>query len=224
VAALPAADLEASVIDYSATFDAVTDNFFPGVAGSGSHWTYLFLSGPTPELTGTLQSGQQLRITYSAPAGEQINILPKPASADSLLVSAELWSESPISSPFIDTPGASYGFTGFAGAAPVVSSFQFTEAAAGKFRAGIHFSTGGFSFQSIELLFDIPAGYDRTFMNHVPSDLILVVIANWSADVFDPGPLATITRAANSAPEPSTMALATLVMSALAVARRRRQA
>jgi hypothetical protein len=57
------------------------------------------------------------------------------------------------------------------------------------------------------MLFNIPAGYDRTFTNHVPSDVVLVAIANWSADAFDPGPLAAITRATHSVPEPSMLLL-----------------
>jgi hypothetical protein len=221
VAALPIGDAYAGVIDYTATFDGVVDNFFPGPVGTGSHWTYLTLSGATPELTGTLESGQQLRVTYSAPAGQQINILPKPASADSLLVAVDLWSDSPQGSPFVDTPGASYAFTGPTGTAPTVSSFIFKEAAGEKFRTSLHFNTGDFSFQSLEMLFDIPAGYDRTFIDHVPSDVVFVVIADWDMDAFDPGPLATITRAPGSVPEPSMLLLSAVAMAG-AVLRRRR--
>jgi hypothetical protein len=221
VAALPVADARAGIIDYTATFGSVVDNFFPGPVGTGSHWTYLMLSGSTPELTGTLESGQQLRVTYSAPAGQQINILSKPASADSLLVAVDLWSDSPQSSPFVDTPGTSYSFTGFAGTAPTVGSFLFKEAAGEKFRTSLHFTTGDFSFQSLEMLFDIPAGYDRTFTNHLPSDVVLVAIANWSSDAFDPGPLATITRASASVPEPSMLLLAAAAIAGHVVRRRR---
>jgi hypothetical protein len=221
VAVLPVAPAQAGVIEYTATFESVIDNFFPGVAGSGSHWTYLMLGGSTPELTGTLASGQQLRATYSAPAGQQINILPKPASADSLLVAVELWSDSPQGSPFVDTPGTSYTFTGLTGTPPAPSSFLFKEAAGEKFRTSLHFDAGGFSFQSLEMLFDVPAGYGRTFTNHVPSDVVLVVIANWSADAFDPGPLATITRATTSIPEPSMLLLAGAAMAGAALRRRR---
>jgi hypothetical protein len=207
-------NLDAAVVDYSATFSTVVDNFFPGAGGTGSHWTYLLLNGSTPELTGTLNAGQQLRITYSAPAGQQINIFSKPASADSLLVAFDIWSESPQSSPFVPTSGTSYSFTGLTGTPPIAGIFEFREAADEKFRASLHLSSGDFSFQSLQMIFDIPAGYDRTFTNHIPSDVVLVVIANWSSDAFDPGPLASITLATNSVPEPST---AILVAAALGV-------
>jgi hypothetical protein len=210
-----AVNLPAAIVDYGATFDTVADNFFPGVGGSGSHWTYLLLSGSTPELTGTLNAGQQLRVTYSAPAGQQINIFTKPPSADSLLVTFELWSDSPLSSPFVSTPGNSYSFTGLAGTLPAASLFEFREAADEKFRVSLHFDAGGFAFQSMQMLFDIPPGYDRTFTNHIPSDLVLVVIANWDFNAFDPGPLASITRA-EAVPEPSTALLVSAALGALA--------
>lgn len=218
---LPAAEAGAATIDYSATFDTVVDNFFPTGLGGGTHWTYLLLSGSTPELTGTLTAGQQLRITYSAPAGQQINILPKPASAQSLFVSAVFWSDSPQSSPFVHTPGASFSFTGLAGAPPAVSAFDFIEAASGRFRTALTFDTGGFSFQSLDMLFDVPATYDRTFVNHVPSDVFLLVIADWTTGIFDPGPLITVTRAPAAAPEPAAGLLTALALGAATLVRRR---
>lgn len=220
---LPAVEARAATIVYDATFDTVIANFFPGSLGSGSHWTYLLPSGPSPTLTGTLAAGQQLRVTFSAPPGQQINILPKPASAHSLFISASLWSESTMSSPFVDTPGASYTFTGFSGAPPVSTAFDFTEGAGEKFRTSLDFSTGGFSFQTLEMLFDIPATYDRTFSSHVPGHLSLVVIADWTSGIYDPGPLVTITRAASTVPEPATGLLLALGMGGTALVRRRRK-
>ena len=223
VAALSVVDAHADVIDYTATFDSITGHFFPDGLGSGTHWTILHLEGSTPELTGTLDAGQQLRMTYSAPAGQQINILQKPASADSLVVVADLWSEPSLSSPLIDASGASYTFTGLTGTDPTVSAFDFNGGAGDAFRARLHFNSGSFSFQSLEMLFDIPAGYDRTFVDHVPEGVRLLVIASWSWPnvASDPGPLATITPVAPDIPEPSMLLLSATVGIVSAWRRRR---
>ncbi len=182
-------------------------------------------SYPTPLLNGTLNAGQQLKVKFSAPAGQQINILSKPASANSILVSALLWSDSSLGSPSVDTPGTSYAFTGFAGAAPSQSGFGFLAGSGEKFLAYLELDSGGFSFQSLEMLFDIPAGYDRTFTNYTPSSFSLGVQVDWvgygySEDAYDPGPMASISRAAQPVPEPSTAVFCCIAIVLGAAARR----
>jgi hypothetical protein len=79
-----------------------------------------------------------------------------------------------------------------------------------------------FSFQSVSLLFDVPAGYNESFTSIVPS-----IAFSFSADPVFPNPGAwagfqPVTP--NQIPEPSTLSLLSIAIGLIALRKRRLQA
>ncbi|HET9272431.1 MAG TPA: PEP-CTERM sorting domain-containing protein [Vicinamibacterales bacterium] len=221
----PVTASQAGVIEYSTVLDTVTqfhDDFIPGLT---INTVRLEASGGPPALTANFQTDKQLRVTYSAPAGQHFVFTP-PADADS--VGFTLWLGSLSAIAYGNDhweQGVSIEFAGVEGTPPVESIFRMAYGGLAfpgpddDFVASFHGDMGGgaFAFQSVTALFDVPAGYDRVF-NSLDPVVSLSALALWNSDHENPGPWLSIEPV--DVPEPASALL--LLAGGWAVFRRRR--
>ena len=114
----------AGVIQYSNTFDAVSPSYFhPLGLGSQTISTMrLESSGGYPAFTGDFQEDKQLRVTYSAPAGQRFVFNP-PLDADTLTFTVWFGSLHAIASGAgMEAEGVSIEFAGAEGVLPSSAS------------------------------------------------------------------------------------------------------
>jgi len=133
--------------------------------------------GAIPKLNGTLNPGDQFRITYSAPAGKLFKIEPRASTTDpnGYFLTAEWWSDSAqFASP---TAGSSVQFESLSGSTGAPSEFNLDYDTQGRIRGFIAFNASEMSFRSISMLFNLPPSISKTFTNLEPPFMSMFVFA-----------------------------------------------
>jgi hypothetical protein len=143
--------LHAEVINYNATFNSTTDFYFNFQQSTFNLSQTNFNANPTPNLSGNFAAGDQLRVTFSAPAGSVFSIEPPPTGTTFHRMIVRLWRTGNLSSRTL-VPGGTIEFSGLTGTAPtlvesslVLDPFQF---------GGVEalFDVGAFSFHRVRRL------------------------------------------------------------------------
>jgi len=196
--------LQGGVIDYDATLDQATSDY----AGPGTYAVTSFVpSGGAPIFDTGLSANGQLRLTLAAPSGQVFKIGPVPAGATEFGFYADFWSDSFLTVPWTTTPGNSFGFQGATHSPSGPADFVLESDLDGRVHATATFLTSLVSFESLTMLFDIPADYSR-FLSGTPiSDVRLTVYAYFPTTYTgtNPGALAELAPPpASGIPEPGS--------------------
>jgi hypothetical protein len=198
---------QAGTIQWSVTLDQVTVN-------QGGQANDFSSSTGFPTFTGDFSVDKQLRLTFSAPAGQQF-VFSRPSGATSWQLFADIWDD-PIISLITFTPGVSYSFANLQGSAIVTPSFFDFTNDPDSFRARLYgpLVSDTVSFTSLTMLFDVPAGFNETYTDYT---LARVFFRGWAADNASTTPFAGF---ADAVPEPATLLLLGTGLAAAGMRRR----